>query len=117
MALRARVGIDCISISMRDVCFDTHFFRLETWKSTMDITEALQKLKFLCHWANRLQALSNLRYVFSDFMDYFWSHYNLWDIIVDGDLQEEAATAGEQYGPPAPKTAKDSGKELRASCV
>ncbi|GJU74912.1 hypothetical protein Tco_1266317 [Tanacetum coccineum] len=32
--------------------------------------------------------------------------HNLWDIIVDGDLQEEAAPAGEQSGPPAPKTAK-----------
>ncbi|GJZ65799.1 ribonuclease H-like domain-containing protein [Tanacetum coccineum] len=32
--------------------------------------------------------------------------HNLWDIIVDGDLQEEAAPAGEQLGPPAPKTAK-----------
>ncbi|GKA69106.1 hypothetical protein Tco_0775170 [Tanacetum coccineum] len=32
--------------------------------------------------------------------------HNLWDIIVDGDLQEEAALAGEQSGPPAPKTAK-----------
>ncbi|GJS39312.1 hypothetical protein Tco_0564355 [Tanacetum coccineum] len=31
---------------------------------------------------------------------------NLWDIIVDGDLQEEAAPAGEQSSPPAPKTAK-----------
>ncbi|GKB21096.1 hypothetical protein Tco_0855019 [Tanacetum coccineum] len=31
---------------------------------------------------------------------------NLWDIIVDGDLQKEAAPAGEQSGPPAPKTAK-----------
>ncbi|GJX97698.1 hypothetical protein Tco_0353496 [Tanacetum coccineum] len=28
------------------------------------------------------------------------------DIIVDGDLQEEAAPAGEQSSPPAPKTAK-----------
>ncbi|GKC31536.1 hypothetical protein Tco_1038830 [Tanacetum coccineum] len=33
-------------------------------------------------------------------------NHNLWDIIVDGDLQEEAAPAGEQLGPPAPKTAK-----------
>ncbi|GJW03324.1 ribonuclease H-like domain-containing protein [Tanacetum coccineum] len=32
--------------------------------------------------------------------------HNLWDIIVDGDLQEEAAPAGEQSGPPALKTAK-----------
>ncbi|GJR18881.1 hypothetical protein Tco_0967408 [Tanacetum coccineum] len=32
--------------------------------------------------------------------------HNLWDIIFDGDLQEEAAPAGEQPGPPAPKTAK-----------
>ncbi|GJU47168.1 hypothetical protein Tco_1204434 [Tanacetum coccineum] len=32
--------------------------------------------------------------------------HNLWDIIVDGDLQEEAAPAGEQPGPPTPKTAK-----------
>ncbi|GJS57005.1 putative ribonuclease H-like domain-containing protein, partial [Tanacetum coccineum] len=32
--------------------------------------------------------------------------HNLWDIIVDGDLQEEAASAGEQSSPPAPKTAK-----------
>ncbi|GJR19080.1 ribonuclease H-like domain-containing protein [Tanacetum coccineum] len=33
-------------------------------------------------------------------------YHNLWDIIVDGDLQEEAAPVGEQSGPPAPKTAK-----------
>ncbi|GJY32083.1 hypothetical protein Tco_0415578 [Tanacetum coccineum] len=33
-------------------------------------------------------------------------NHNLWDIIVDGYLQEEAAPAGEQPGPPAPKTAK-----------
>ncbi|GJR39844.1 ribonuclease H-like domain-containing protein [Tanacetum coccineum] len=33
-------------------------------------------------------------------------NHNLWDIIVDGDLQEEAAPVGEQSGPPAPKTAK-----------
>ncbi|GJX15344.1 ribonuclease H-like domain-containing protein [Tanacetum coccineum] len=32
--------------------------------------------------------------------------HNLWDIIVDRDLQDEAAPAGEQSGPPAPKTAK-----------
>ncbi|GJT40414.1 putative ribonuclease H-like domain-containing protein [Tanacetum coccineum] len=32
--------------------------------------------------------------------------HNLWDIIVDGVLQEVAAPAGEQSGPPAPKTAK-----------
>ncbi|GJS52250.1 ribonuclease H-like domain-containing protein, partial [Tanacetum coccineum] len=32
--------------------------------------------------------------------------HNLWDIIVDGDLQEEDAPAGEQSSPPAPKTAK-----------
>ncbi|GJT27416.1 hypothetical protein Tco_0907691 [Tanacetum coccineum] len=34
------------------------------------------------------------------------TNHNLWDIIVDGDLQEEAAPAGEQSSPPAPKTAK-----------
>ncbi|GKG07992.1 hypothetical protein Tco_0333824, partial [Tanacetum coccineum] len=32
--------------------------------------------------------------------------HNLWDIIVDGDLQEEVAPAEEQPSPPAPKTAK-----------
>ncbi|GJW13021.1 hypothetical protein Tco_0017154 [Tanacetum coccineum] len=32
--------------------------------------------------------------------------HNLWDIIVDGDLQEEVAPRGEQSGPPAPKTTK-----------
>ncbi|GJX46236.1 ribonuclease H-like domain-containing protein [Tanacetum coccineum] len=36
----------------------------------------------------------------------FHTDHNLWDIIVDGDLQEEAAPAGEQSAPPAPKTAK-----------
>ncbi|GJV12987.1 hypothetical protein Tco_1354528 [Tanacetum coccineum] len=40
--------------------------------------------------------------------------YNLWDIIVDGDLQEEAATAGEQYGPPAPKTAKRNQERVKS---
>ncbi|GKF79265.1 hypothetical protein Tco_0234833 [Tanacetum coccineum] len=32
--------------------------------------------------------------------------HNLWDIIIDGDLQEEATPAGDQPGPPAPKTAQ-----------
>ncbi|GJR24609.1 putative ribonuclease H-like domain-containing protein [Tanacetum coccineum] len=36
----------------------------------------------------------------------FYTYHNLWDIIVDGDLQEEVALAGEQSSPPAPKTAK-----------
>ncbi|GJS93357.1 hypothetical protein Tco_0800325 [Tanacetum coccineum] len=68
-------------------------------ESTVDITELFKKLKFMCHWANSfkdfersnvpriklssfsesddtftsLQALSNLHYLFSSFMDYFWS--------------------------------------------
>nr|GEX97950.1 hypothetical protein [Tanacetum cinerariifolium] len=68
-------------------------------ESTVDITELFRKLKFICHWANpfkdfewsnaprvklslfsesndnfaSLQALSNLNYLFSGFMDYFWS--------------------------------------------
>ncbi|GKG44929.1 hypothetical protein Tco_0495007, partial [Tanacetum coccineum] len=32
--------------------------------------------------------------------------HNLCDIIINGDLQEEAEPAGEQSGPSAPKTAK-----------
>ncbi|GKB59233.1 ribonuclease H-like domain-containing protein, partial [Tanacetum coccineum] len=32
--------------------------------------------------------------------------HNLWDVIVNGDLEEEAAPSGEQSAPPAPKTAK-----------
>ncbi|GKE73305.1 hypothetical protein Tco_1535346, partial [Tanacetum coccineum] len=32
--------------------------------------------------------------------------HNPWDIIIDGDLQEEAAPAREQSSPPTPKTAK-----------
>ncbi|GJS51938.1 hypothetical protein Tco_0625300 [Tanacetum coccineum] len=78
---------------------DRHFFKLETLKSTMDITEFFKKFKFVCHWANpfkdlkwsnvpgvklsslsklddtlsSLQALSNLYYIFDGFMDYLWS--------------------------------------------
>ncbi|GKD56696.1 hypothetical protein Tco_1290083, partial [Tanacetum coccineum] len=32
--------------------------------------------------------------------------HNLWDVIVNGDLEEEATPSGEQYVPHAPKTAK-----------
>ncbi|GKG02915.1 hypothetical protein Tco_0310551 [Tanacetum coccineum] len=32
--------------------------------------------------------------------------HTLWDIIINGDLEEEAAPAGDQSSPPAPKTAK-----------
>ncbi|GKB03825.1 hypothetical protein Tco_0831968 [Tanacetum coccineum] len=32
--------------------------------------------------------------------------HKVWDIIIDGDLQEEAAPAREQPAPPAPNTAK-----------
>ncbi|GJZ18765.1 hypothetical protein Tco_0555355 [Tanacetum coccineum] len=41
-----------------------------------------------------------------DFTDNEIHNHNLWDIIVDGDLQEETAPTGEQPSPPAPKTAK-----------
>ncbi|GJV48681.1 DNA-directed DNA polymerase [Tanacetum coccineum] len=68
-------------------------------ESIVDITELFRKFKFICHWANpfkdfersnvprvklssfsksddtftSLQALSNLHYLFSGFMDYFSS--------------------------------------------
>ncbi|GKE25898.1 hypothetical protein Tco_1441282 [Tanacetum coccineum] len=32
--------------------------------------------------------------------------HNLWDIIVNGDLEDEATPLGEQSSPPVPKTAK-----------
>ncbi|GKA01752.1 putative ribonuclease H-like domain-containing protein [Tanacetum coccineum] len=32
--------------------------------------------------------------------------HNLWDVIVNGDLEEELAPTGETFAPPAPKTAK-----------
>ncbi|GKE91243.1 hypothetical protein Tco_1572338 [Tanacetum coccineum] len=35
------------------------------------------------------------------------TYHNLWDVIVNGDLEEEPApTTREIYAPPAPKTAK-----------
>ncbi|GKA33765.1 hypothetical protein Tco_0720194 [Tanacetum coccineum] len=69
----------------------------------MDITELFRKFKFICHSANpfkdfersnvprvklssfsesddiftSLQALSNLHYLFSGFMDYFWSRTDI----------------------------------------
>ncbi|GKE89407.1 hypothetical protein Tco_1566882, partial [Tanacetum coccineum] len=33
-------------------------------------------------------------------------NHNLWDIIVNGDLEDEATPSGEQSSPPVPKTAK-----------
>ncbi|GJY57186.1 hypothetical protein Tco_0456301 [Tanacetum coccineum] len=32
--------------------------------------------------------------------------HNMWDIIVNGDLEDEPTSSGEQYSPPVPKTAK-----------
>nr|GEU49894.1 hypothetical protein [Tanacetum cinerariifolium] len=72
---------------------------LRNVEGIVDIFEFFRKLKFICHWANpikdlkwsnvpvvklsllsksddtflSLQALSNLHYLFSGFMDYFWS--------------------------------------------
>ncbi|GJZ12782.1 hypothetical protein Tco_0548012 [Tanacetum coccineum] len=34
------------------------------------------------------------------------TNHNLWDVIVNGDLEEEPVTTGETSAPPAPKTAK-----------
>ncbi|GKA20175.1 hypothetical protein Tco_0700164 [Tanacetum coccineum] len=34
------------------------------------------------------------------------TYYNLWDVIVNGDLEEELAPTGETSAPPAPKTVK-----------
>ncbi|GJX58957.1 hypothetical protein Tco_0290347 [Tanacetum coccineum] len=34
------------------------------------------------------------------------TNHNLWDVIVNGDLEEESAPTGETSAPPAPKTAK-----------
>ncbi|GKB23120.1 hypothetical protein Tco_0862521 [Tanacetum coccineum] len=39
--------------------------------------------------------------------------HNLWDIIVNGDLQEELAPTGDQSGPSAPPTPKTA-KQLAA---
>ncbi|GJY09794.1 hypothetical protein Tco_0377979 [Tanacetum coccineum] len=33
-------------------------------------------------------------------------YHNLWDVIVNGDLEEEAAPSGEESAPPTPKTVK-----------
>ncbi|GJX98604.1 hypothetical protein Tco_0355623 [Tanacetum coccineum] len=35
-----------------------------------------------------------------------YTDHNLWDVIVNGDLEEEPAPTGETSAPPAPKTAK-----------
>ncbi|GJW44590.1 ribonuclease H-like domain-containing protein [Tanacetum coccineum] len=58
---------------------------------------------------------------FKDVKHYFWDdpylfkvcadqvirrYHNLWDIIVNGDLEDEATPSGEQSSPPVPKTAK-----------
>ncbi|GKE55221.1 hypothetical protein Tco_1494406, partial [Tanacetum coccineum] len=40
--------------------------------------------------------------------------HKLWDIIVDGDLQEEAAPTGEQSSPPVPKTAKRNQEKVKS---
>ncbi|GJZ82583.1 hypothetical protein Tco_0647756, partial [Tanacetum coccineum] len=34
------------------------------------------------------------------------TYHNLWDVIVNGDLEKEAAPSGEQSAPPVPKTVK-----------
>ncbi|GJR25256.1 hypothetical protein Tco_1101488 [Tanacetum coccineum] len=36
----------------------------------------------------------------------YHTDHNLWDVIVNGDLEEEPAPTGETSAPPAPKTAK-----------
>ncbi|GJS45588.1 hypothetical protein Tco_0993966 [Tanacetum coccineum] len=36
----------------------------------------------------------------------YHTYHNLWDIIVNGDLEDEATPSGEQSSPPVPKTTK-----------
>ncbi|GJV50784.1 hypothetical protein Tco_1446525 [Tanacetum coccineum] len=36
----------------------------------------------------------------------YHTDHNLWDVIVNGDLEEEPTPTGETFAPPAPKTAK-----------
>ncbi|GKA11274.1 ribonuclease H-like domain-containing protein [Tanacetum coccineum] len=48
--------------------------------------------------------------------------HNLWDVIVNGDLEEEPAPTGETSAPPAPKTCqqlatKRNQEILRSSCI
>ncbi|GKD57959.1 hypothetical protein Tco_1291346 [Tanacetum coccineum] len=78
---------------------DKHYLEIRNVESTVDITKLFRKLKFICHWASpfkdfkrsnvprvkllsfsesddtftSLQALSNLHYLLSGFMEYFWS--------------------------------------------
>ncbi|GJW01879.1 ribonuclease H-like domain-containing protein [Tanacetum coccineum] len=42
----------------------------------------------------------------SNFEMFNKAYHNLWDVIVNGDLEEEPAPTGETSAPPAPKTAK-----------
>ncbi|GKA23251.1 hypothetical protein Tco_0709213 [Tanacetum coccineum] len=90
-------GLECSRSPPKGVPFVNNMIR--NVESTIDITELFRKLNFICHWANpfkdfersnvpefklssfsesndtftSLQALSNLHYLFSGFMDYFWS--------------------------------------------
>ncbi|GKD28426.1 hypothetical protein Tco_1239204 [Tanacetum coccineum] len=50
---------------------------------------------------NQVMTSNNVYFIAS-----FILYHNLWDIIIDGDLQEEVAPAGEQSSPRTPKTAK-----------
>ncbi|GJR15921.1 ribonuclease H-like domain-containing protein [Tanacetum coccineum] len=54
----------------------------------------------------RLGQSEVLDHMARDFSRIKLGNHNLWDIIVDGHLQEEVAPAGEKSGPPAPETAK-----------
>nr|GEY95424.1 hypothetical protein [Tanacetum cinerariifolium] len=103
-AFRISSWISCyVKCHLRKVSSD-----LENKESlTPDITEFFRKLKCICHWADpfkdlkwsnvpgvklslfsksddtflSLQALSNLHYLFSGFMDYLWSWMKCADLV------------------------------------
>ncbi|GJW06587.1 ribonuclease H-like domain-containing protein [Tanacetum coccineum] len=76
-------------------------------------TNQKQEMEIDILWTVKLPviALELERLIFEDLVNEVVlveaSHdHNLWDIIVNGDLEEEVAPTGEQSSPPAPKTAK-----------
>ncbi|GKD79218.1 hypothetical protein Tco_1341839 [Tanacetum coccineum] len=90
---------------------------VETLNKKNSIVRSRSTIKHV-RWPSPLQAhqvLLTIRYktvlkyaIWSMRMRQYICHtyHNLWDIIVNGDLEDEATPSGEQSSPPVPKTAK-----------
>ncbi|GJV27407.1 hypothetical protein Tco_1383855 [Tanacetum coccineum] len=100
--LQAENDRQVVGFGAEMVTDETYGFRGWNWPFTTTSPkgkELAQSKEVSLFWSGMAESMRMQQYIYH-------TDHNLWDVIVNGDLEEEPAPTGETSAPPAPKTAK-----------